>query len=91
MKATHTTLGAAALALGFLAGPATAQPPGGASAPPFGVPGGPEVVAGAPFAGSFLGTLLEHGPIGCYFTRVRANNRWLRAQICDWNPGFGAP
>ena len=88
MKAVHTTWGAAALALGLLGGAAAAQP---VAVQPWGVEGGPEVVAGAPFAGSSLGTLLGHGPIGCYFTRVRANNHWLRVQICDWSPGFGAP
>ncbi len=85
--------GAAALALVLGAGPASAQgawPPG----PPWGVGGAPDVVvSGGPagFAGPPWGAILGHGPIGCYFTRVRADNRWLRAQVCDWNPGYGAP
>ena len=29
---------------------------------------------------SWAATVLGHGPIGCYFTRVRADNRWLRAR-----------
>ena len=92
MKASHTAWGALALALGVLAGPAAAQPLVGPAAQPWGVAAGPGV-AGAPAvaADPLLGTLLGHGPIGCYFTRVRANNEWLPAQICDWVPEFGAP
>ncbi len=89
MKARVATLGAAALTVGLAAGTAAAAP----GDPPWGNWGGPGIVVGPPAApaGSFLAVVLGHGPIGCYSTRVRADNRWLRAEICDWNPGFGAP
>jgi hypothetical protein len=39
------------------------------------------VVSAVPF---WTGPLFPRQPIGCYFTRVRANNAWLRAEVCDW-------
>ena len=81
-------LGAAALMLGLAAaGPVAAQPDAVQVVPAWGAWGGP----GAGYFGwtvslgpSWVARLLGHGPVGCYFTRVRANDRWLRAQICDW-------
>ncbi len=92
-RALATIAGAATLALGLIAGPAAAQPDASPGVPPWGSWAGPGVVqtGAAGSAGPFWGTLLGHGPVGCYFTRVRADNRWLRAEVCDWNPGFGAP
>ncbi len=80
---------AGALALGLAAaGQAAAETNSPyVAAPPFAAWGGP----GAGYVGwtvsfgpSWAARVLGHGPVGCYFTRVRANNRWLRAQICDW-------
>jgi len=80
---------AAALALGLAtAGPVAAQSDAvQVVVPPSGVWGGPGAGYGGPLAlagPSWVARLLGHGPIGCYYTRVRANNMWLRAQICDW-------
>ena len=93
MKSALTAWGAAALALGLAAGPAAAQPGAGPGVPPWGQWGGPGVVSAGPAASTnpSWGTLFGHGPVGCYLTRVRSGNRWLQAEICDWNPGFGAP
>lgn len=91
MKRTGILVGGAMLSLAFAAAPAAAQ---GSGSPPFGVWGGPSVIAsGGPTAASApgLAAILGQGPVGCYFTKVRVDNRWVRAQVCDWNPGFGAP
>lgn len=89
MRPAFLTL-AAALALGLLSagGPAVAQ----SGAAPVSVPAWE--VWGGPGAGNvgptlslgpaWLAQMLGHGPVGCYDTRVRANNRWLAARICDW-------
>ena len=92
-RALATMAGAATLSLGLAAGPVAAQAGAGYAVPPWGFWGGPGVVQAGPAgsAGPSWGALLGHGPIGCYFTRVRADNRWLRAEICDWYPDFGAP
>jgi hypothetical protein len=81
-------LGAAAFASGLaVAGPAAAQSDPHVIVPAWGAWGGPGAgnvgwtVSNGP---SWLARALGHGPVGCYFTRVRANNRWLPAQICDW-------
>jgi hypothetical protein len=75
----------AAFVLG-LAGEAAAQSPAPAD-PPFGVwsaQSGVVSVGPAAWAAGGWGSLLGRGPVGCYFTRVRAQNRWLTAQVCDW-------
>ena len=85
-------IGRAVLSLVVAAAPAAAQG-AGPPTPPWGAWGAPGVVAsGAPAAfGPFPGAIFGRGPVGCYFTRVRFDNRWLRAQICDWYDGFGGP
>ncbi len=75
----------AALALCFAAA-APAQANAG-SPPPWGGGGGPVVIygqAGGAPSPVWTGPLFPHLPIGCYFTRVRVNNAWRRAEICDW-------
>ena len=85
MKPAVMTLGAAGLALGLAAAaPAEA---GSGLPPPYGVWGGPAGADGRPVAWigpSWVGRLLGHGPVCCYYTRVRVDNAWRRAQICDW-------
>ena len=92
MGQARILVGGILLSLGLAAAPAAAQGagPGG---PPWGAWGEPGVVvSGQPAAfGVFQGVIFGHGPVGCYFTRVRSNNRWLRAQVCDWYYGFGGP
>lgn len=89
MRRAGILVGGAMLWLALGAAPAAAQ---GAGPPPFGVWGGPNgVVSGEPAASSGLAAILGPGPVGCYLTRVRADNRWLKARICDWNPGYAAP
>ena len=89
MRRAVMTLGAAALALGLAAaGPVAAQPDAVRVVVPawavWGGPGAGYVGPTVSFGPSWTARLLGHGPIGCYYTRVRANNTWLRAQICDW-------
>jgi hypothetical protein len=86
------SLGAAALAIGFLAG--TAAP---AAADPMFVPStGPFTFVDAFFGGVYFGGGGDgrdgypwnvSGPrpattVGCYFTRARVDDRWRRVQVC---------
>jgi hypothetical protein len=41
-------------------------------------------VAAPPNPDAWTWPSLFRPPIGCYFTRIRTNNRWVRAQICDY-------
>ncbi len=88
MKSAVMTLGVA-LALGLASvGLADAQPDAAQVVGPvwgaWGGPGAGDVGPTVSFGPSWVARALGHGPVGCYFTRVRANNAWLRAQICDW-------
>jgi len=85
MKPARVMSGATALALGLAAG-APVQA-GGGFPPPYGVWAGPGGIYSEPGAAAspvWTGPLFPRMPIGCYFTRVRANDAWLRAEICDW-------
>jgi len=88
-RAQAALVKAAALALALAAAaPAAAQSgPVQVVVPPWAAYGGPgagNVGWTVSWGNSWAASLLGHGPVGCYFTRVRANNRWLQAQICDW-------
>ena len=88
MRPAEATMVAAALALGLAAaGPVAAQADAvHVVVPPYGSWGGAGGGSGGPVASGdpFWARLLGHGPIGCYDTRVRAHDAWLRARICDW-------
>ena len=88
MKRAVVTLGSGLLALALVGAPVGAQADGAPVVVPawaaWGGPGAGYVGPTVSFGPSWLARALGHGPVGCYFTRVRAPNRWLRAQICDW-------
>jgi hypothetical protein len=85
MKQAVVALGPCVLALALVGDPVGARADGApAVGPAWAAWGGPGVGPTVSFSPSWVARWLGHGPVGCYFTRVRADNRWLRAQICDW-------
>jgi hypothetical protein len=84
MKAERMSLAGAMLTLALLAAPAVASADvlpawlvgTGTGRPVLGVAIPP---GGHPWTGPMFGT-----ETGCYFTRVRVDNAWKRAQICGY-------